>query len=442
VIQSDAGKVFTVLFVDDEENVLRSLRRLALEEDFDVITAPSGPEGLEVLAKTSVAVIVSDQRMPGMSGAEFLERAKDISPDSVRIVLTGYADITAAIDAINKGGAYRYITKPWNDSDLLLTIRQGVETFRLVKENRRLTALTTKQNEELQRWSSELEICVQEQTIDLSRKNRELTELNGKITNNFKQFISAFANLNELRDSSARNHSNNVAMLSEAVARKAGLDEGEIETLIIAAQLHDIGKIGVSDIILSKNVAILTGDEMAEYRKHPVRGQSAIDSIEDLRDAGAMIRHHHERYDGTGFPDGLSGEAVPMGSRIIAIADGFDRLFAKGMRVDAAEKAIQSIKTGLRKQFDPGLFRTLCAAVEDNMATILPSEGSIEMELTPKELRPGMVIARDVRSGTGLLLLSEGMVMDRHRIDTVLRSHYLDPTRAGIYVRVERQSVT
>jgi response regulator RpfG family c-di-GMP phosphodiesterase len=437
VSRDKTEEVLRVLFVDDEVNVLHSLRRLAIEEEFEAITAGSGQEGLDILGKTSVAVIVSDQRMPGMSGAEFLEKAKDVSPDSVRIVLTGYADINAAIDAINKGGAYRYIAKPWNDGDLLLTIRQAVDTFRLVRENRFLTDLTKKQNEELKRWSSELEYFVQQQTIDLTRQNQQLSELNEKAAKTFRDTISAFANLNELRDSAVGNHSNNVAKLSEGIARKAGLGDPEIDTLVVSALLHDIGKIGVSDVILSKSLSLLTSDETKEYNKHPVRGQAAIDSIEELREAGNLIRHHHERFDGTGFPDELSGEKIPLGSRIIAVTDRFDRLFAKGARVDAAQKALAEIKTGLKTQFDPGLYRFLCATVEENMATILPPEGSVEMELTPKELQPGMVIAKDVRSGTGLLLLSEGMVMDRQKIETVLRSHYLDPTRTGIYVRVE-----
>src|SRR5271157_4062858 len=174
-----------VLFVDDEENVLKSLRRLFLDEDIEILTASSGKEGLDLLKGKEVSVIVSDQRMPEMTGVEFLEKSNKISPNSVRILLTGYADITAVVSAINKGGVYRYITKPWNDTDLIISVLNAVERYRLVKENRRLTELTKKQNEELKKWGAELELYVQQQTIDLTNQNKELKKLTGKLKKNF-----------------------------------------------------------------------------------------------------------------------------------------------------------------------------------------------------------------------------------------------------------------
>jgi response regulator RpfG family c-di-GMP phosphodiesterase len=130
-------ETFNVLFVDDEENVLRALKRLFIDNDtIEIFTACSGREGLEILKTAPVSVIVSDQRMPEMNGAEFLEKASRQAPDSVRIVLTGYADINAAMDAVNKGGIYRYITKPWNDNEFILTVRDAIERYRLVTENK------------------------------------------------------------------------------------------------------------------------------------------------------------------------------------------------------------------------------------------------------------------------------------------------------------------
>ena len=170
-----------ILFVDDEENILKALRRLFIDENYDIFTAPSGEEGLDILKSTEVAVIVSDHRMPGMSGVEFLEYARQISPDSGRLILTGHADMTMAIDAINKGGAQRYIMKPWNNDDLLSAVRWAAERYRLIKENRYLTDLTLKQNGELRKWSSELEMHVQQQTIELTYKNRDLVELNERL---------------------------------------------------------------------------------------------------------------------------------------------------------------------------------------------------------------------------------------------------------------------
>jgi len=120
-----------VLFVDDEENILRAISRLFLDEPYVVLTAISGAAGLEVLRREpDVCVIVSDQRMPGMSGAEFLAQSRTVTPDAVRLVLTGYADIAAAVDAINKGGAWKYLAKPWKDEEFLQTVREALERYR------------------------------------------------------------------------------------------------------------------------------------------------------------------------------------------------------------------------------------------------------------------------------------------------------------------------
>jgi len=148
-----------VLFVDDEENILRSLVRLTMDENYTVVTADSGQQGLQLLGSIKeIALIVSDQRMPGMNGAEFLEKSRELAPDSIRMLLTGYSEISAAIDSINKGGASRYLSKPWNDDELLQTLRSAVETWRLGRENRRLQAVVQAQNEELKQWNENLKI--------------------------------------------------------------------------------------------------------------------------------------------------------------------------------------------------------------------------------------------------------------------------------------------
>ncbi len=419
-----------ILFVDDEENILKALRRLFIDENYDIFTAPSGEEGLDILKSTEVAVIVSDHRMPGMSGVEFLEYARQISPDSGRLILTGHADMTMAIDAINKGGAQRYIMKPWNNDDLLSAVRWAAERYRLIKENRYLTDLTLKQNGELRKWSSELEMHVQQQTIELTYKNRDLVELNERLRRGFRDFVITISNLIELRGNNIASHSNNVAVISTKIAEKIGLSGKEIENIAIAAQLHDIGKIGIPDAILLKDIDSLAPFEMREYRKHPVRGQAAIDSNDVLREAGLIIRHHHEAYDGRGFPDRLAGEKIPLGSRIIALADRFDRL----LPTHVVDKALEEIKHLSTKQFDPHLGRLLAEVVNKRIAVISGTGQTREEEFHPDELLPSMILSRDVRSGTGLLLVSKGTILNPKKIDSLKRYYRLDPPNTGVYV--------
>ena len=424
-----------ILFVDDEENVLRSLKRLFMSEDYEVLTALSGPDGLAVLKEVEVPVIVSDQRMPVMTGAEFLEKSRELSPDSVRIILTGYADVEAAIGAINRGGAYRYVSKPWNDNELLLVIKDAFDKYRLVKENKYLTELTIQQNDELKKWSTELEFYVQQHTIELTNQNKELKKLNAKLKNNVSEVLASLSGLIELRNRSMRNHSNNVALLSKSIAEEIGLTALEIETIAVGAQLHDIGKIGAPDIILIKNIDELSPDEMAEYVKHPIRGQAAIDGIEDFRGPGILVRHHHEWYNGKGFPDGLKGDKIPIGARIISIADRFDRTLQGEMR--SIDTALVQIKSMLASQFDAALYAPLEKAARKLFSSII-SNDIVEIELNTKNLFPGMVLSRDVSTGTGLLLLRKGSVLNDKNIETLKRAVYLDPSKSGIFVTTKK----
>ena len=426
-----------ILFVDDEENVLRSLKRLFMSEAYEVLTALSGGEGLAILKEIEVPVIVSDQRMPVMTGAEFLEKSRQLSPDAVRIILTGYADVEAAIGAINRGGAYRYVSKPWNDSDLLLVIKDAFEKYRLVRENQYLTELTIKQNEELKKWSVELELYVQQHTIDLTKKNKELKKLNLKLKKNVSEILRSLSSLIELRNGSMRNHSNNVAILSTAIAEEIGLTAPEIERISTASQLHDIGMIGAPDIVLLKNVGELSPDEMTEYVKHPVRGQAAIDCIEDFRGPGILIRHHHEWYNGRGFPDGLKGDNIPMGARIIAIADRFERILHDEMQ--DIDSALAKVKSMLATQFDATLYTPLEKTARELFRSIERDTDSIEVELQTKDLAPGMVISRDLITGTGLLLLRKGTVLSDKNIETLKRAVNLDPSKSGIFVNKKKR---
>jgi response regulator RpfG family c-di-GMP phosphodiesterase len=426
-----------ILFVDDEENVLRSLKRLFVSEDYEVFTAASGSDGLAVLKDIEVPVIVSDQRMPVMTGDEFLEKSRPLSPDAVRIILTGYADVEAAIGAINRGGAYRYVSKPWNDGDLLLVIKDAFEKYRLVRENQYLTELTIKQNDELKKWSVELELYVQQHTIDLTKQNKEQKKLNLKLKKNVSEVLRSLSSLIELRNGSMRSHSNNVAILSTAIAEEIGLTAPEIEMISTASQLHDIGMIGAPDIVLLKNVGELSPDEMMEYVKHPVRGQAAIDCIEDFRKPGILIRHHHEWYNGRGFPDGLKGENIPIGARIIGIADRFDRILHGEMRT--MDGALSQIKASLATQFDTSLFASLEKAALEFFHSIVSETDFIEVELKTKDLASGMVTSRDVITGTGLLLLRKGTVLSDTNIETLKRAANLDPSKSGILVNKKKR---
>jgi response regulator RpfG family c-di-GMP phosphodiesterase len=428
-----------ILFVDDEPNILSSLKRLFTDEPYEIFTAGSGKEALHMLAQNgNVAVIVSDQRMPEMNGAEFLEKARALVPDAERIVLTGYADIQAAVDAINKGGAYRYIAKPWNDAELIAVIREAASRQALVQENKRLAQIVHQQNAELKQWSTQLEYDVQRQTIEISKKNEELNKFNDRLKKNFHDFTAAFAGLIELRDAKSLSHSRTVSEVAAQTARDLGLPSEEIDAISTAALLHDIGKIGIPDVLLIKSYEGMTREEQREYQLHPVRGQAAIDSIEDLRQIGTIIRGHHEAFNGTGYPDGLKSEKIPLGARIIAVADFFDRTFALQQAVNAVDLIWARIKQDIGVKFDPAVCLIIEKPIRNIYGRKTAKNDMVELELSIPDLTEGMLLSRDVRSGTGLLLLSKGTNLAAQNLQALKRHHQLDPSKGGVYVWAKR----
>lgn len=164
----------TLLLVDDEENILNSLRRLFRREGYTILTATSGAEGLELLAQNEVSLIMSDQRMPQMIGAEFLAKSREIAPHCIRIMLTGYSDLEAATEAVNRGGISRYITKPWNDDEISQIVRDALRQIELERENKQLTIELQQKNKELEDFNARLEKAVRQRTRELQLKVKEL----------------------------------------------------------------------------------------------------------------------------------------------------------------------------------------------------------------------------------------------------------------------------
>jgi HD-GYP domain-containing protein (c-di-GMP phosphodiesterase class II) len=299
----------------------------------------------------------------------------------------------------------------------------------------RVTERANTETDDLRKWNDELEMYVQEQTIELTRQNQEYAALCKKMKHSFRDFTITISNLIELRDKTVGSHSNNVALLSVGLAKKIGLNDEETETVAVAAQLHDIGKIGISDAVLLKDMETLAPYEMEEYKTHPIRGQAVLASNDVLRDAGVLIRHHHETFSGTGYPDGLKGEVIPLGSRIIAIADTYDRLLFS----HTPDKALEAIRSMSEGQLDPHLLFSFQESAQEITRADAFKDHTVEIEIHPNDLIPDMVISRDVKSGTGLLLISKGVTLSPRKIDSLRRHYKLDPPRTGVYVWTEKQ---
>ncbi len=403
----------TILFVDDEQSILKALQRLFRRQNYNILIASSGQEGIEVLEKREapVSLIVSDQRMPGMNGAAFLEKAKEIFPDTIRFLLTGYSDVDAIIDSINKGEIHKYITKPWNDDDLVLQVKQGVDHYNLVAENKRLLAVTTEQNRKLFEFGQQMDRKVKERTQKILEATKTANFLNKELELSLHNTVRAFAALTDLYMPLMKGHSKRVGRVACKIAEQLGYDENEVNQIEIASLLHDIGKAGYSEKM--QRVMTLQGlneHETLLYQKHPEEGQGVIAFVSKLDPVGLMVRHHHERFDGKGFPDGLEGDKIPMGSRIVSVADIYDRItmieghnkyldsYLSALEVTPdhmTEKeqthnaAVEYIRKHSFTQFDPDVVKAFLSAVEDKG---IKATGGTKIPVV--DLAEGMVVQR------------------------------------------------
>lgn len=353
----------TVLFVDDEVNILKALQRLLRNEPIDVLTASTPSEAFELIERADPQVIVSDQRMPEMSGVDFLAAVRHQHSDVVRMMLTGYTDMTIAVEAINKGEIYRLITKPWNDEELKATLRQAFDHYDLKAEIKRLNSVTREQNFKLQDMNKNLEEKVRERTKQLDGKNTELRTA-------YIQTIRALAEAIDAKDAYTRGHSERVAVYASRIARQMNMRKELIERVYFAGLLHDVGKIGIPDAIITKPDR-LNAEEYEEIKRHPEIGAKILEPVEFLRSVVPCVRHHHEWYDGCdkGYPDRLSGDQIPLPSRVIVVADTVeamtsDRPYRKALSV---EVVIAEMHKYSGTQFDP--------VVVDAFLELLEAEG-------------------------------------------------------------------
>ena len=291
---------------------MHSLKRLLHQEGYNILTASNGIEGLKKLDAEPVSLVISDQRMPQMSGVDFLRQVKEKSPETIRILLTGYADIKAAIGAINQGEVYRFITKPWNEEEVKYTIHQALDKYNTTLE---------------------LVEALKSASLDTVRVLSEAVEL---------------------KDPYTRGHCERVAQYALGIAKRLNLPEEETKYLKYASYLHDCGKIGIENQVLNK-ASKLTDREWDSIKRHTEMGERIVKQVRLLRKLAPLIRSHHEHYDGSGYPDGLAKDQIPIGARIIAVADAYDamtsdRPYRKAL---STEKAIRILSEEKGRQFDP-----------------------------------------------------------------------------------------
>jgi len=340
----------SILIVDDEDSILNAFRRILADEDYDVQVANNGFDGLNRLraASNPFSLIISDQRMPEMNGVQFFAQAKDIFPDAVRILLTGYADSDSIIEAINKGGVHLYFTKPWHEEEILLHIKQSLSKVEVLEENKRLLGLIKDKNKELVALNKSLEKKAMEKTNDLLIQTEKLKDSYKKSQLILDGIVKTLSKIIETRDPYTSGHEDQVAKIACKIAREMKLPEDQVSFIHIAATLHDIGKISVPSEILTKP-SVLSNLEREIIKTHCKVANDVLANIDFPYPVAEIIYQHHERLDGSGYPRGLKGEEIALEARIIGVADVIDamasyRPYRPSLGVDAAIEEIIKYK--------------------------------------------------------------------------------------------------
>lgn len=291
-----------LLIVDDEPSLREALARYLGRVGFAVQTVDSGAAALEHVAAHDVSAMLLDIRMPGMSGVDVVPRALDIDPNLAILMLTAVADAASATRSL-QGGAMDYLTKPVELTELLGAVNRALRRRETIIQSHQLTS-----------W---LKSEVQRRGHDVPWERQQ-----GKIT---LATLETMVNTLEAKNRYLIGHSARVAALATTIAYELGLPEEEIERVRIAGRLHDLGKVGIREEVVNKQ-GPLTDEEYEHIREHPVIGSHILEPLPDISAIAGYVRSHHEHWDGSGYPDGLSGEDIPLGARIVCAAEVYDAL--------------------------------------------------------------------------------------------------------------------
>ncbi len=398
-----------ILVVDDEPVVLTALKVTLEREGFPVVACTSPLKALSVLAERDFAVIISDQRMPEMIGLDFLIESRRLRPNASRILITAVLALPTIVDAINKGEIFRFIAKPWLREELIATVRNAVQRHELVTRNQALQAETQDLNAQLREANTSLEHKVQ----DLEKQRQHLDAVNHELASSYENSLELCRRILTTYDPILGGQAKALVEFATQMAATDKFTDAERHALRAGAWLCDLGLIGVPREMLRAfrtKTEQLTDRERGTLHNHPIYSQTLASLVDPRAEVGEVIRAHHERYDGRGYPDGVSGDAIPWPARCLAVAVGF---VESGLSKTASIDALLA-KSGT--EFDPEAVRLFLKVA--NLVQLPKQVREIMLE----ELEPGMVLANGIYSPHGLLLIGEGQPLSTTTIAKI-RSH-------------------
>ncbi len=420
-----------LLFVDDEANILKALRRLFRGEDFEVHLANGGQEALEVLDAHEIDLIISDMRMPEMDGAQFLSRAAERWPQVIRILLTGYSDLESTIAAVNQGKIFSYCQKPWDDEDLKALVDKALSHKRLLEEREHLFTIINRQNQQLKELNDQLEAKVEQRTEQLRASFKQLEGAHKTLKKQYTDTIKTFARIIEIRPGIKSGHGKFIAEVAFKVADRLGLADEDKKNVLYAGLLLQIGKLGLDDGVLNQPFYTMSSKVRERYLSHALEGEALLTNMPPLQQAALLVRHQFEHFDGSGDPQGLVAEQIPFGSRILSVVRDYVSYLEGSMTGHSMSVAdvIARIEKKKNAFYDPQVvdaFVDVLSQMEGR--TVRPV-----VELSWTKLEPGMEV-EEIRV-EGRLFLKD-CILDKEKIYEIVALREKVGDRLEIKVRV------
>ncbi len=342
-------RVVRVLIVDDEAQIRNALSRLLTKRGWEVTSASSGSEALEQITAFGPELMLLDVRMPGMTGIDVVSEALSLDPDLGIMMLTAVADASTASICMQRG-AIDYLTKPIEINQLEIALKRAIK--------RRDTLV---QNREMSQWLKE----------EVARRTRELEREQQKLRALSVATLEALINTLEAKNPFLVGHSARVAAFAATIASQMSLTDDEIDTIRIAGRLHDLGMIGIRESVLNK-AGRLTDEEYEHIKRHVTIGSQILAPLKHLGDVGSLVRSHHEHWDGSGYPDGLQGEDIPLGGRVLCASEIYDALTTTRPYQEKLEpeEAVDRMRTLEGRVIDPQIMEAVLGAIEQHQALI------------------------------------------------------------------------
>ena len=394
--------IFKVLLIDDEVNILRTMKRIFHGKPFKLILADSAQKAFEFMQTTTVHVVVSDMKMPGMSGAEFLAKVAKDFPQTYRIVLSGFADLESTLEVINNGKIHRFLQKPWDNQELIDAVEHGIMQYRLISENTRLLKLTAQQNKQLSSANESLEEKVEQRTKQL----KSALILSERSTLAVKKVVY---NLLSMNPNVSGAFAQSVSKIAVDLAQKMNLDEKEVEDIGFAGLICEIGMVGLDAKVLTTPFNKLTTAKQDAYFAQSSTAQLILSPAKQLQNVTDIIAHQFEYLSGRGFPNGVEGGNIPVGAKILAVARDYMR-YRKGKMDGIEHNVVDSIAKlasycGV-KYYDASIVNLL------KTQQLELSEDKYDIGLRSYQLKSGMILDESLYNENDILILPQGHVFD------------------------------